>query len=280
MVGVCVGVKVAVGATNCGTDTAPMAQSLLVPRAQDVVTEAAPAFVLPPPKISFAPAVVKRFQRWVCPIAGVMLVASPRTAAVSRTIDPAELASVTVAGDELTLPALLLAKPSDAVLCTAPVSEADPATQRLEAFRLTVTVFVPEFGFARAQISTRTTGPTPSDRPPTRERAWAPYVTDATVVVRVETPTRSIRLAPAETVWLQESVATLAAPEVVFAVASKATCAARGDATSAPKTNTIRRRTGRICPAAQWPRFRRIFHYAPISFCCCRPRKLWKQFSS
>ena len=74
----------------------------------------------------------------------------------------------------MTPPALLLAKPRDAVLCTAPVSETDPATQRLEAFRLTVTVFVPEFGFARAQISTRRTGPMPSDRPPMRERGWAP----------------------------------------------------------------------------------------------------------
>jgi hypothetical protein len=138
-----------------------------------------------------------------------MLVASPRTATVSRTIDPTELPSVTVAGEELTLLELLLAKPSRAVFWTAPVSEADPATQRLEAFRLTVTVFVPEFGFARAQISTRRTGPTPSDRPPTRERAWAPYVTDATVVVRVEPGVEGplARGVPSEPPYLHPSLA-------------------------------------------------------------------------
>ena len=92
-----------------------------------------------------------------------MLVASPRTATVSRTIDPAELASVTVAGDELTPLALLLAKPSRLVSWIAPVRETDPATQRLDARRFTVMVSVPEAGFARAQISARTTGPIPSD---------------------------------------------------------------------------------------------------------------------
>ena len=61
-VGVGVGVKVGVGGVDCGTATAPMAQSLLVPSAQDIVTEGAPAAVLPPPKISLAPAAVRRFH--------------------------------------------------------------------------------------------------------------------------------------------------------------------------------------------------------------------------
>jgi hypothetical protein len=101
-----------------------------------------------------------------------MLEASPRTLTESITNDPAELATVTLAGEDGTPPALALAKPRRLVSCTAPVTETDPAIQRFEANRLTVTVAVPDEGFASAQISERRV--TPSDWPPMKVRGWPP----------------------------------------------------------------------------------------------------------
>jgi hypothetical protein len=99
-----------------------------------------------------------------------MVEASPRTLTESITNDPAELATATLAGEDGTPPELALAKARRLVSCTAPVSETDPATQRFGANRLTVTVAVPDGGFASAQISVRKT--TTSDWPPMNVRDW------------------------------------------------------------------------------------------------------------
>jgi len=197
-VGVLVGVNVGVATTGPGTETAPIAQSLLAPSVQDIVVDAAPAAVLPPLRISGEPVPVPSFQRCVWEPDGVIVSASPRASTVSKTRLPGALETVTLAVVEGTPPEAALVKPSRDVSCTAFASETDPAMQRFAAARFTVTVAVPVGGFTRAQISTRSV--TPSACAPIGVSACGPYVTDDTDVVRVETPTKRRRLSPDPTV--------------------------------------------------------------------------------
>jgi len=102
-VGVAVGVLVGVGVGVFGfgfSETLPRAQCRFGDQlSQLIVTEGAPASVLPPPQTPLTLSWVWRSQRcvWPAPTTGELVV-SPRRANVSKTTSPVALATVSVEG--------------------------------------------------------------------------------------------------------------------------------------------------------------------------------------
>lgn len=154
-VGVGVGLGVGVAAATAGIERPAEAKKLDDVRAHCIVTDAAPAAVLPPPITSWVggPTEVARFQR--CVLDAVIEVASARTATAFSTIEPAALGTATEAVVEVWPPELVTGT-RVATGSVKPVKDAEPPVNFSAAANVTATALVPTSGFAIPHISTRT----------------------------------------------------------------------------------------------------------------------------